>query len=101
MAVDKSFINRKKGYVLPGEFGMFTNRGNACVREALRRFIRLALEWAMRNQVTSREARLAAFQDPNVASRSVHCEKHGEQQETFVCNHVVKSLDTASRVGFW
>jgi hypothetical protein len=34
-------------------------------------------------------------------TRTVHCKKHGEQQETFVCNHLVNGLDTASPVGFW
>jgi hypothetical protein len=33
--------------------------------------------------------------------RTVHCETHGDQLETFICNHVVQSLDTSTPVGFW
>jgi hypothetical protein len=68
-AVEKAFINPRRGYVLPKEFGMFTQRGNARVREALRLFIQRASLWAGRNRVSSPKARLAAFQDPEVASR--------------------------------
>ena len=33
--------------------------------------------------------------------RKIHCEAHGDQQETFVCQHVVQSLHTRESVGFW
>jgi hypothetical protein len=68
-AVEKAFINPRPGYVLPSEFGMFTQLGNASVRDALRRFIQRASAWAERNRVKSRESRLASFQDSEVASR--------------------------------
>jgi hypothetical protein len=68
-AVEKAFINPRPGYLLPSEFGMFTQLGNARVREALRRFIQRASAWAERNRVKSRESRLASFQDSAVASR--------------------------------
>ena len=30
----------------------------------------------------------------------VQCNKHGEQQETFVCQHIAEGLRTKQRVGF-
>jgi hypothetical protein len=33
--------------------------------------------------------------------RTVHCEVHGDQQETFVCRHVAETLQSAKPVGFW
>ena len=33
--------------------------------------------------------------------RTVDCDVHGAQQETFVCNHVVNSLRTGDVVGFF
>ena len=35
------------------------------------------------------------------AERKIPCETHGDQQETFVCQHVVQSLHTQQSVGFW
>jgi hypothetical protein len=32
---------------------------------------------------------------------SIQCAVHGPQQETFVCQHVAKGLETRVRVGFW
>jgi hypothetical protein len=32
---------------------------------------------------------------------TVHCESHGDQDETFVCQHLAKSLSTGIRVGYW
>jgi len=68
-AVDKGFINTKRGYALPNKFGMFSDQGNARVKEALRRFIERATTWARSHRVTSSRARLAAFQDSNVVSQ--------------------------------
>jgi hypothetical protein len=31
----------------------------------------------------------------------VRCHAHGEQQETFVCQHVAQGLSEKVRVGFW
>ena len=31
----------------------------------------------------------------------VHCRVHGEQPETFVCQHIVMSLNATQQVGFW
>jgi len=31
----------------------------------------------------------------------VHCDEHGDQEETFVCNHLAKSLETSQPVGFF
>jgi hypothetical protein len=31
----------------------------------------------------------------------VQCERHGLQEETFVCQHVVAGLRAGLRVGFW
>ena len=32
---------------------------------------------------------------------TVTCEKHGEQQETFVCQHIVRGLEEHLPYGFW
>jgi len=34
-------------------------------------------------------------------SDTIQCPVHGEQQETFVCQHLVTSLDTGKQVGFF
>ena len=31
----------------------------------------------------------------------VNCQVHGEQPETFVCQHIVMSLNATQPVGFW
>lgn len=31
----------------------------------------------------------------------VNCDKHGNQEETFVCQHIVESLTTKISVGFY
>ncbi len=31
----------------------------------------------------------------------IHCDKHGEQQATFVCQHVVQTLVDGRPRGFW
>ena len=33
--------------------------------------------------------------------RHIECSVHGEQQATYVCQHLVQSLRTGKRVGFW
>ncbi len=35
------------------------------------------------------------------AASKVHCEVHGPQQETFVCQHIVQSLRDRRPVGFF
>jgi hypothetical protein len=32
---------------------------------------------------------------------TIDCEQHGQQPETFVCQHIVESLQTGNQVGFW
>jgi hypothetical protein len=34
-------------------------------------------------------------------AKSVKCDTHGLQTETFVCGHVARSLITRTPVGFW
>jgi ferredoxin len=34
-------------------------------------------------------------------SETVECKAHGEQQETFVCHHLFKALDSGEKVGFF
>ena len=34
-------------------------------------------------------------------SNTVECHTHGEQEETFVCQHLVAALKTQERVGFF
>lgn len=34
-------------------------------------------------------------------SDTIQCHVHGEQQETFVCQHLVEALDSGDRVGFF
>lgn len=33
--------------------------------------------------------------------RLIHCDKHGDQQETFVCQHIVQTLVDGTPRGFW
>jgi hypothetical protein len=33
--------------------------------------------------------------------RKIHCASHGEQEETFVCGHIVKGLRDNVPYGFW
>ena len=33
--------------------------------------------------------------------KTTNCEQHGEQQETFVCQHVVQGLSEGVAYGFW
>jgi hypothetical protein len=33
--------------------------------------------------------------------RTVHCEEHGSQQETFVCQHIKEGLTEGQPYGFW
>ncbi|HVG34935.1 MAG TPA: hypothetical protein VM911_17830 [Pyrinomonadaceae bacterium] len=37
----------------------------------------------------------------NKKVNTVDCEIHGQQQETFVCQHLVESFHTNKQVGFW
>ena len=32
---------------------------------------------------------------------TVHCDSHGDQEETFVCQHLARSLTTGLRGGYW
>ena len=32
---------------------------------------------------------------------TVHCDKHGDQDETFVCQHIVQGLSEGVSYGFW
>lgn len=34
-------------------------------------------------------------------SKSVNCSRHGPQPQTFVCQHIVQSMHTRVRVGFF
>jgi hypothetical protein len=34
-------------------------------------------------------------------SDKVRCQSHGEQEATYVCHHIVESLDTGKAVGFF
>src|SRR5712671_2728097 len=34
-------------------------------------------------------------------SKSIRCATHGEQQETFVCQHIAEGLKNKERVGFF
>ena len=31
----------------------------------------------------------------------IHCDEHGEQDETFVCQHIVQGLTEGTSYGFW
>lgn len=31
----------------------------------------------------------------------MHCQLHGEQQKTYVCQHLVRALQTGEKVGFF
>ncbi len=71
-AVSKSFIIPQPGYVLPAEFGMFSDDGNKKVKSALRKFFAQPDVLAASSQIKTPEARLAAFQDTNVKSSKGH-----------------------------
>jgi len=34
-------------------------------------------------------------------TNTVECDTHGEQQQTFVCQHLVRALSTGEKVGFF
>jgi len=35
------------------------------------------------------------------SSETIHCETHGDQQRTLVCQHIIQGLVTKERVGFF
>ena len=71
-AISKSFIVPQAGYVLPAEFGMFSDDGNKKVQSALRKFLTHPDVLKAASSLKTPEARLAAFQDTSVRSGAGH-----------------------------
>ncbi len=67
-AIYHSFIEPLAGYILPNEFGMFSNEGNVAVRAALVKFVVEANIEADRLRLQTPQIRLDAFQDNDVQS---------------------------------
>ena len=62
-AITDGFIDPKPSCVLPDEFGMADDEGNAKVKAALAKFLAKARDWAQTARISTAEARLRAFQD--------------------------------------
>jgi len=67
-AVHKGFIQPQTGYVLPAKFAMFSDEGDNAVRLALKKFLSHPEVVAASQSLKTPVARLAAFQDGEVAS---------------------------------
>jgi hypothetical protein len=67
-AVRKGFIVPTPGYKLPVKFGMFSDEGDKLVRAALQKFLAHPDLTAASKSLKTPQARLAAFQDPDVES---------------------------------
>ena len=65
-AIYRSFIQPKRGYLLPAKFGMFSDKGNDLVRVALDKFLTHTETMAASTALKSREERFYAFQDDAV-----------------------------------
>jgi hypothetical protein len=65
-AVYRSFIHPQHGYAMPAKFGMFSDKGNDMVREALHKFLTHPEVLAASKALKSPEDRFAAFQDDDV-----------------------------------
>jgi hypothetical protein len=37
----------------------------------------------------------------NTVKRVIHCDEHGEQQATYVCQHIIQTLSDGKPRGFW
>ncbi len=68
-AIHAGFIVPRPGYTLPAEFHMFSDEGNKKVQSALQKFLVHPEVLAASKSLKAAEARLAAFQGGNVASR--------------------------------
>jgi hypothetical protein len=62
-AITDGFIDPQPGFVLPDEFGMADDEGDARVKAALATFLARARAWAEQASLSTAEARLRAFQD--------------------------------------
>jgi hypothetical protein len=62
-AITDAFINPKPGFVLPDDFAMADDEGNAKVKAALAKFLAKAPAEAEKAGLSTAEARLRAFQD--------------------------------------
>jgi hypothetical protein len=63
-AITDGFIDPKPGFVLPDDFAMADDEGNAKVKAALAKFLLKARAQAEKTGLSTPEARLRAFQDP-------------------------------------
>ena len=66
-----------------------------CGRRATFSYIYVAPKLFRTSLAADAPVRWAAMDDEKVI-----CSEHGEQQTTFVCHHLVTSLETGERVGF-
>jgi len=73
-AIHKSFIKPRRGYVLPKEFGMFSDEGNKLVYAAIQKFLTHPEVVAASKSLRTPEDRLYAFQDFDVeTSEGTNC----------------------------
>jgi hypothetical protein len=73
-AIYRSFIQPRRDYELPAEFGMFSDKGNDLVRAGLHQFLTHPELLAAAKVLQSAEDRFAAFQDSDVeTSKGTTC----------------------------
>ena len=68
VAIRKGFIMPEAGYVVPAKFGMFSERGNQRVREAIVRFLTDPASAIVSKACQTPQARLDWFQDIDIRS---------------------------------
>lgn len=83
VAIRQGFIMPEAGYVVPAEFGMFSERGNQRVREAIVRFLADPEVAIASKACQTPRARLDWFQDIDVRSSTgkTHDEYFGHSEE--------------------
>ena len=67
-AIMSGFVRQTAGYSLPDEFGMFDADADSAVKAALAQFIERATQAAASQGLDSPQARLDAFQNPEITS---------------------------------
>jgi len=68
-AVFRSFLRPEPGYELPDDFGLYDAEANYAVKEAIAEYVSTAMSLAAALGLSSFQQRLAAFQNPSIATR--------------------------------
>lgn len=66
LAIIRKFVTRERGFKLPSDFGMFTDKGNAAVGQVIDIFLSNTTKFARRKAFKTASDRLAALQDRGV-----------------------------------